>query len=382
MKKKNVILGSILALCLYFGVYTTVKAESYVVDQAPDSFETKAAGRDPKSATELNSPDNDAVLANIDIAKAGNNIIDYHTKDLKKTFCIDRTVAYPRTGGIVYTKSEKLDYHLAYIVANSDYVYNKSMSSGNVSEENKKYEQSWFTQVAIWKYLDSQDSKGENKFNSIKLGNKQIFEEGGVEDYYVYSNRATELWNLADELVNLAKQQNDPENINALEVKYDNGAKVDSENKLIITNIIDVSLNGITNYNLNISNAPSGTKVYYADGNEVPISDSSLIPMKDSKFYLTIPMENVENYSYDFDISISSDLTYYEAYKYVNGVNQPLMLVTSAKKPFEGSFNISGSHVEDTASNISNFIYFVGFLILLVGVGVIYTNVKPKKEQI
>ena len=37
--------------------------------------------------------------------------------------------------------------------------------------------------------------------------------------------------------------------------------------------------------------------------------------------------------------------------------------------------------VPDTASSLSKTIYYIGFIILLSGVGIIYANIRPKKQE-
>ena len=61
--KKKLFLCSALALCI-FGINTTVKAESYIVDSAPEKFTTNAMGRNYQDGKLINT-ENDAVLVNM-----------------------------------------------------------------------------------------------------------------------------------------------------------------------------------------------------------------------------------------------------------------------------------------------------------------------------
>ena len=384
--KKKLFLCSALALCI-FGINTTVKAESYIADTAPDSFVTNnAVGR--VSDGVLVDDKQDAVLVTPDINTAnenvgGNNMIDYHTSSAtgyKKIFCIDRTKTY--TQGVTYTKqTEKVDYVIVYIIANSENYY-KAIGDYSINcntykcpstvAERAKMEQSWFTQVAIWKYLNQKD------FTSIVIKEDKNYIVELAEDY-LYSSRAITLWKEADKLVAAAKQATDPDSVTNLAFSYDGKNELNKDEKTVKTSIISLQTNGVSSYSMNLANAIPGTKVYAESGEE--ITDLNNVTAK--RFYLVMPIDNVDNYTYDFNITAkATGYEYYKGYKYTSGTNQPLVLVTKESKDLDATINIKGSHLEDTALSVADSIYFVGFLILLAGVGLVYFNAKQKQEQI
>ena len=357
MKKKKLSLLLVIALGVFFANNSSAKAlENYVLDTAPDTFTTS---------------DSDIAIANDTVAQHGNNVIDYHTKDLKKVFCYDRKVNYAASK--VYKKtSESVDYPIVYIISHAAEYYKKIDSTG-VSELNQKYEMSWMTQIAIWQY------QNPDNFASINALTPSLHSEASVGQATTYSSRADKLWNAAINLVSAAKASSNPDTSIKLDVNYSNEHSIDENNKTIQTSLITINKTNIKSYKLDISKAPKGTKVYAEGGNE--ITDLSNIIVE--KFYLVFPIDNVENYTYDFDLGLSTD-TYltYRGYKYINTEGyQPLVLVAPTNKTVNANLKLSGSHVNDTASSIANSIYFVGFLILITGIGIIYANVKTKKEQ-
>lgn len=376
--KKRLFLFSALALCV-FGMNTTVKAESYIAESAPDKFTTNDTGRGYANG-QLTDTDKDAVLANATIASKGQNVIDYHTKDKKKVFCADRTIAY--SPNIEYTKTEEpVDYALVYIIANSE-AYYKSVGVDGVTPENQKMEQSWFTQIAIWKYNAQKDEK--DTLENIAAISPDIHEGApnalDGSDYYYYSKRAKELWEATDKLVAAAKKAQDPSKVSNLNFIYDGKNVIDKENKVVKTSMITLYTEGVNSYSLNLANAIAGTKVYNEQNYE--ITDLNNVTAK--KFYLVMPIENVDNYTYDFAIvAKATGYNYYKGYKYkpTQGNYQPLVLVTKEAKNLDANINISGSHLEDTASSVVNTIYLVGFLILISGAGLVYLNTKQKAEQ-
>lgn len=379
MKKKKLLLIAMISL-VTFGFGKTVKAESYIADSAPDKFLTNKVGHQYENG-QLTEPQNDSVLSNTTVSAAGQNVIDYHTKDMKKIFCLDRTKQYPITGDVEYTKiNTTFAYGIVYIIVNSEKYYN-SLDLSGVSDTNKKMEQSWFTQIAIWRF---QNSDFANLASKTGFSN-DIFEEGvqvpgtTIDDYYYYSRRAKQLWDATDSLVRDANNATNIAN-ETISVSYDGNNSIDKDSKTVKTNVITVDKTNIKSYKLDISKAPNGTKVYSENGAE--ITDLGTITV--DKFYLVFPIDNVDNYTYDFNLGISTDnYVSYDGHFYTSGdVNQPVVLVTKGNKSASASLNLKGSHVEDTASSIANSIYFVGFLILITGIGIIYANVKTKKEEV
>lgn len=388
--KKKLILCSALALCI-FGISTTVKAESYIADTAPDSFVTNNAGGRLDINDVLVDDKQDAVMGNKPLADnsnqvqggANNNVIDYHTSSAtgyKKVFCIQRTKNYV-PGGTYQRQTEVVPYAITYIIANAENYYNaipKYTISCNTNlykctspaVEQAKMEQSWFTQVAIWKYLN------ENNFTSINITDNDIIEDTHA---YLYSSRAATLWTEADKLVTAAKQATDPSSITNLAFSYDGKNELDKDSKTVKTSIISLQTNGVTSYSVNLSSAPAGTKIYSQDGQEI----TDLNNVTATRFYLVMPIDNVDNYTYDFNITAkATGYTYYKGYKYTSEGNQPLVLVTKESKDLDASINIKGSNLEDTGLSVANSIYLIGFLILIAGIGVIYFNAKQKQEQI
>ena len=387
--KKKLVLCSALALCI-FGISTTVKAESYIVDSAPDTFVTNAAGGRLNESDVLVDDKRDAVMGNRSLAAnstavlggVNNNIIDYHTSsatNYKKVFCINRTVQY--VPGATYQKqTETVPYAITYIIAHAEEYY-KAIGTYSINcntslykctspaSEQAQMEQSWFTQVAIWKYQNN------NEFVNISISDSDIIEDTHA---YLYSSRAAVLWREADKLVAAAKKATDPGTVTNLAFSYDGKNELDKNNKTVKTSIISLQTNGVSSYSVNLASAPAGTKIYSQDGKE--ITDLNNVTV--TRFYLVMPIDNVDNYTYDFNITAkATGYTYYKGYKYTSGANQPLVLVTKDSKDLDASINIKGSNLEDTGLSVADSIYLVGFLILLAGVGVVYLNAKQKQAQ-
>lgn len=392
MKKRKILFSGLLSIAA-FGLFTNVNAESYIVDSLPDTFTTREAGR-VSNATDGSftvDENKDAVLTNVTIASlngaSGNNVIDYHTTTGLKPFCIDRTIEYAPNKQ--YKKDAEItDYGIIYIIENAENYYLQipdpdSTVTVNATEDiAKKMELSWMTQIALWQYLDTQGT-----FVLPSTGINPNITDGtaitGSDNYY-YSKRSAVLWAKATELATAAKTTYtyNPADVSTIEFWFDGKYELNKDTKKIKTSLItpkEMSGMFLNSFNsLDLTKAPEGTKIYDENGT---VLDSNKF---NGPFYLEFPIENVDNYSFDFDVtSTLSGYTYGEGYKYVttDGNYQPLILVTRTSKNLTGAINFKGSYIEDTASMISRSIYFIGFLILVAGVGMIYVNVKPNESK-
>ncbi|MCI8347145.1 MAG: Cys-Gln thioester bond-forming surface protein [Bacilli bacterium] len=380
MKKSKWSLLFIGILC-FLGMLVNVKAESYIASSLPDTFTTNVTGRwdNSEPAREIN-PTADEVIANKSVTGAmgsvgGNNVINYHTRDLVKVFCIDRTKPYAT--GANYKKSGKtVDPKIVYIITHAQEYYNKAFGgqAGTANTQDNDAELAWMTQVAIWQFQNANNFAGLNvNTNDIEESGAQINSVTSV----TYSNRAIKLWQTAQTLVAAAKGANTTV-LDSIQFAYDGKYTIDKNSKTIKTSLISIVNLGSLKVTLDTSKMPQGTKIYNEAGQETAQVDAS------TKFYFVVPINNIDNYSVKAKITATIDnYEYYTGYEYIHSTDntkQPLVLVVKEKKPISGALNIDASHVEDTAISMSSSIYFVGFIILLCGAGIIYANVKPKKQ--
>ena len=99
------------------------------------------------------------------------------------------------------------------------------------------------------------------------------------------------------------------------------------------------------------------------------------------EIYITVPSDKAKK-APKFTLNATTNISYYAAYKYVDNTSnsQPTVLLNPATKDVAGALELSIA--PDTASSISAAMYFIGLLILLSGAGIIYANVRPRKEEI
>ena len=89
---------------------------------------------------------------------------------------------------------------------------------------------------------------------------------------------------------------------------------------------------------------------------------------------------------YKIKRNVYANGTYEAAYEYVDNSNQcngvacqSSVLVGPTTKNIAGALDFK--IVPDTASSLSKTIYYIGFIILLSGAGIIYANIRPKKQE-
>ncbi len=419
MRKNYFIIVFIITISLFCGNGINVRAESYIARSAPESLKTNVsayyAGSDGMAgvyAGKTNTSGRDAVLYNESFAatNVGDNLSGYRffrrygyifdahiglsynldtnevtrgaklfvTDSMNYTVCgIEHNSSYQ------YNKvSSPVDYGIVYIIANAKSFLDKNGINTNTGT-NGDLELAWFTQVAIWKYQNL------NNFANISMTSNNIdkhipplgetnYEEKQVESTRV-STRAISLWNLASKLVIEARAAKDV----TVTFNYDGNFSILEESQKVKTSLASIpNHTSFSSYSLDISRAPSGTKVYNESNAE--ITNLTNIP-SNTKFSLEIPVENIENFTYDFSVIAEVNRGNYKGYKYISTsptATNSLVLVTNEPTQLQTSIKFNATHVEDSASSVSKIVYIGGLVILLCGFGIVYYNLKPRKQEI
>lgn len=377
MKKRKILLCIIAFLCV-FGMVFDVNAEAVgivddfttVADPLPDTV-TRTVG--PAFMKKGDEPGSQVVVS------TGDNTYVLYCSDRSNETIEDETL----------TKAEKMDYGIAYILLNS--YPNKKLISGVVGSTSGILDASycnmdltdemmnvWITQQAIWGF-QGVVTKETAVSKELNYSTQEDHEKSCSS--YTYNSKALTgdiLWDsYVQNLINNAKQAsaNAPEKAK-VSIKTD--GKWKKEGDVYKSDLVEITGAGsYQSYSLSFANAPTGLKVYKEDGTEIT-NKLTDIP-SNAKFYITIPVDQA-NKGPKFTMTTSMSITYDAAYQYVDKTtnHQPSVLVGKESKQISGIAEIT--LLPNTASKISNSIYFVGFLILLCGAGIIYVNVKPRKQ--
>lgn len=335
---------------------------------------------------------------------------NWYSDDGYQLYCADRNIE--TVGDDTLTKDTRMDYGIAYLLMNaypnrnltsSVFAYLYTDSTGANSDPGSQYLAEVFaTQYALWGY---QGTVNSNNLSTNHLG----YTYDNNTEYEMYYNSKSDanilteknLWQKAniDNLISQAKAANndDPAKANLTISGGDDWTKTDDGYKSNLISVAPSSNNAsYSQYSLALYDAPEGVKVYTeagklvnqasdgvgcaTDGNGSSCPDwvSEVIP-SGTKVYVYVPMEQAKK-GPKFTLTAETTITYNSAYKYVDKVNnhQPSVLVGPESKHIGASLSLTV--IPDTASSISSSIYFVGFIILLCGAGIIYANVKQKKQ--
>ncbi len=385
MKKSKFLITILVAVTISLGCICNVSAQS-----APDlkTYAEKLPDTVVRNATDVSTFKHQNTTPVVS---------DWHS-DEYQLYCSDRTI--DTVGNDTLTKGNRMDYGIAYLLMNTYpnkplimnsekkiYAYLATDKDGTNPEGSSQYLTEVFaTQYAIWGY------QGTLKYEDLGTTHLSYSHDDQTEyELYYYPKNDTNIvseqviWKGAgiDSLISKAKEaaKNDPANSTLLVTGGDNWTKTDDGYKSSLITVTPSNSEAVwkAGYSLTLEDAPDGVKVYTEAGEDVTNKLDSLAV--GTKVYVFVPSEQAKK-GPKFTLKASTTITYNAAYQYVDKVNnpphQPSVLVGPETKNIEGT--ISLNVIPDTASSISNSIYFVGVLILLCGAGIIYANVKPKKQ--
>lgn len=142
---------------------------------------------------------------------------------------------------------------------------------------------------------------------------------------------------------------------------------------------------GIQGYQINTTGLPAGTKFYKADGTE--LTDVTNLA-NGTQFVVRIPKDSITNENKNVTVSVTGAFTGKTAYYYTyrdattNVESQKIALVGDVTQHISVGTDIPFDYTpptEDTGITAAQSVYFIGLVILLAGVGIIYANIKPSK---
>lgn len=376
MKKSKFLMMLLAALCT-FGIVVDVNALQTSDTTLPETVNRVTGATFQHDSSYPNGENTSRIIRSV--GKVGE-------EEKYILYCSDFT--NHNISNATLTKDAKMDYGIAYILMNS--YPTKTLISGATATESapqsgancanaNEMANIWITQSAIWGYQGVLSSDLLIS-NSLKYDPTGLI--NGFCDTWSYNNSTltgSTLWNgYVSGLISSAKAVKDPADSTLSVTGGDGWTKTDDGYKSsLITVAPSSSEASYSAYSLTLEGAPDGVKVYTEAGEDITSKLDNITA--GTKVYVFVPSEQAKK-GPKFTLKASTTITYNAAYKYVDKTTnyQPSVLVGPETKNIEGA--ISLNVIPDTASSISNSIYFVGVLILLCGAGIIYANVKPKKQ--
>ena len=294
-------------------------------------------------------------------------------------FCVE----HPATtnNGESYSVGDDIeDYGLLYLLNNS---FANDVHVTNVTGENSVYVESWVTQVAIWMYLYETDptaTQATSKnyispedINIIKNVNKlTVYNSNHTVDIEVYEGE--KLYpKYVKPLVDKAKLATDVAYLTVSKASDD--ISISEDKKFYYSSLITVigdPSDSLKRYTVSLTGI-DGAKVVDENFEELgsPIA-------RGTKFYVRIPADKVTKEVQKVVITVDGVFGTLEG-KYYNaaGAYQKVVSVKAGEKVISKGTEVEFVGTDDTGMTTVQTIYFIGLIVLLCGIGIVYANAKP-----
>ncbi len=368
------------------GVNQTSYAIPEVTNKLPDTFTTATAGGEIYTNT-------------------GFSVFPYKTTDGVTVFCMERDINF--AADTKFDKAEEIsDYGLLYLMANiSPNKIFKDSKGNNFDASINDAVQTWVSQVAIWVYLHEinapNNSLDDATMQMIKTA-QVIRTDAETMGYKVDGTKYDALNNKIDAedptfydeyiepLVTKALAHRNKPN-KTLKISKTDTISVTSDEKYYQTAQISVvggdpndKENDIFNgYSIKLEGAPEGSFIADVNGNK--IEDTKLANMSGTdKFYIRVPINKVNENNKTIKFSVTGSFTTLEGNYYKATGAQTIATVKTVTNNVQTGAEIPLNYtpeVPDTGLSTAQTVYFIGLIVLLSGIGIIYANVKPSESK-
>lgn len=327
------------------------------------------------------------------ISNTGFPILMYSTSNGIPIFCLERDINY--RGGTTMSKKEQItDQGLLYVMAHT---------FPHVKFKDSKYQQfpdevqTWITQATIWQYLYEigADKNATGSGSVANIENIKTAVSLSWDDEVVgcrvdgcgagATSQATFYDTYIAPIVSEARQSNVSANDSITMSIANQEISVTDDEKYYQTALVTVGTTGTYPDNLvdgslkvTVKNAPKGTILVDEEGKE--IKDTTGV----QKFYVRIPVDSVTEEAKVVQLSATGTFRGYDGYYYRADGAQTVSTVFTNDVPSTTGLEIPINYtpdVPDTGMTVAQSIYFIGLVVLLCGVGIIYANAKPKERQ-
>ena len=337
-----------------------------------DSFTTAPAG------TQINS-------------NTGFPVFMYSTSNGIPIFCLERDINY--RGGITMSKKEQItDQGLLYVMAHTfPHVKFKDSKGTEFPDE----VQTWITQATILQYLyeTGEANNASGSGNVANIENIKTAVSLSWDDEVVgcrvdgcgagATSQATFYDTYIAPIVANARQSNVTAN-GTIDISLANQEmSITEDEKYYQTSLVTITNSDPGNFvsdslKVEIQSAPDGTILIDENGQEIENYDNV------TKFYVRIPVESVTEENKSVLLHAEGTFRGYDGYYYkADGAQTVSTVFTTDVKAFD-DLDIPINYtpeVPDTSMSIAQSVYFIGLVVLLCGVGIIYANAKPRQKQ-
>lgn len=301
-----------------------------------------------------------------------------------KVYCVERNVAI--VSGLEYTREQVIDDYALLTLLSTGESYLKSQGVTN------DLAITWIMQSAIWVHMYNKEAaKGTvsesnphyiPNVNEIKNATALSLNDGDLAGDKAVSLGASPTKTpgaLVNALVSSAEGATQPVNSLTVNKSDDEISKLDSGDYMTSKISVSASSN-LKNFTVSLSGI-DGIYMVDEDGNKID-SNKSFNPS--DSFYVVIPKDKVSETAQTLKVNVNGTFTGLDGYRYMaSGDSSKQKVVTVRSFDTEVSkgidFEIVGA--PDTGMNTAQTIYFIGLVVLLCGVGIVYANAKPVESK-
>lgn len=254
-----------------------------------------------------------------------------------------------------------------------------------LSKEHARYLEIYATQTAIWLYMQQNYPSGDPKHG--KITNAEYDAITNAANLYLRNGTSVDVYLSDSNLYNryiksVVAAANQATNFKTVTSKADsNNISLVGDNDIYQTDKIRVIANpssDLVNYSVDISGL-DGAYVVDKDGNTKGPLDTFA---PSDYFYIRVPVNKVTEQNKTVAIKVVGEFqNYLSGEFYVATGKQTIVAVTSENFRVDNSNYINFLVTPDTGMTTAQTIYFIGLIVLLCGVGIIYANAKPVEEK-
>ena len=292
-------------------------------------------------------------------------------------FCVERGLNV--VGDSTYTKTgDKItDPGLIYLLSLS------SENGGNVTSYDDTID-GWVIQSAIWLYLYEKEPsnasyafrKVEDEFNHID-DYKVLTTEGNID--IKVGNGSYTSYNVTGkvrELVNAAKTATLPR-VSVTKASEDISKTTDEQYyQTALITVAGSPSSSFTGYDISLTGI-DGAIAVDENGRELA-SLTNVAP--GTKFYVRVPVNKVTENVQTENVEIKGHFSAASGYYYASS-ESPQKMVTLAPGDVLGGTSFELVYIPNTGMNTAQTIYFIGLIVLLCGIGIVYANAKPVESK-
>lgn len=308
---------------------------------------------------------------------------DSGSADADVVFCIQYGI-----DGVDNTAYQK-DADHPIVDAGLLYILTHSYASGEVftdivGTDNKPFipAEIFATQAAIWMYLDRHSTDTVDKLkpsgndslaalqqvDTLFLNGRNSIGSNSVDAHGIYEKIAglvAAAENASVKKVNLVKENDEF-------VPSDDGKYYQTA---LIT-VIGSPADDLKSYGVALSGV-DGAIAVSENGETLP--ESGIAP--GTRFFVRIPVASVNEKATKLSVKVNGVFNSSVGNRYVAEGRQTVVVVTPGEEVVPGGLDIDLVGVPDTGINTAQTIYFIGLIVLLCGVGIVYANAKPVESK-